>query len=262
MKLSQEKDYFLAAVMFFTRLPVPKNINHSDEILNQSRKYFPLIGLLIGCLGAVSVLLLHSILPLSIAVLLSILITVLATGSFHEDGFADCCDGFGGGWQKEQVLTIMKDSRVGTYAVVSLVLLLGLKFFALVELGLISLPLLLATYINGHTLSRLGASLCIQTLDYVQDSDTSKSKPITAQRLSTTNMVYSALFITPVFLFLIAMNIAYILTLIPLILLFLLGNYYFKKRIDGYTGDCLGAMQQVLEVVFYLSVLALSFSAV
>lgn len=258
MKLSLEKNYFLAAVMFFTRLPVPKNCSHSDDILNQSRKYFPLVGLFIGCLGAASVFFLQLILPLSIAILLSMVITILATGAFHEDGFADSCDGFGGGWKKEQVLTIMKDSRVGTYAVVGLILLLSVKFFALTELGLLSIPLLLITYINGHAISRLGASFCVQFSDYVQDIDKSKSKSIAENPLSARSMLYSTLLIAPAFLFLLLQNFFFIVTLIPLVLLFLIINAYFKKRIGGYTGDCLGAMQQLLEVIFYLSVLALN----
>lgn len=253
----EEKNYFLSAVMFFTRFPVPKSTPYSEEILHQSRKYFPFVGVLIGILAALVTYSTQLVLPLSVAIILSVVASVLATGAFHEDGFADCCDGFGGGWEKQQVLTIMKDSRVGTYAVVGLILLLSLKAFSLIELGTLSIELLLVCYINGHALSRLGASLCVEQLDYVQDIDASKIKPITKQRLSTQNMLFSALLVAPSFILLLSLSLKLVLCLIPMIIVFVMGNRYFKKRIGGYTGDCLGAMQQVLEVVFYLSILAL-----
>jgi len=183
--------------------------------------------------------------------------SILVTGAFHEDGFADSCDGFGGGWEKEQVLTIMKDSRVGTYAVIGLVLLLATKFFALFELAQLNLSLLIITLINGHCLSRLGASLAIETLDYVQDIDKSKVKPMTASKLSRNELVCSILFSLPFFICLLFFKPSYLLVLVPLGITFYLCVRYFKKRIGGYTGDCLGALQQLLEVCFYLSVLAL-----
>ena len=258
MNWQQEKHYFLTAVMFFTRFQVPVSLPYSDEIQHFSRKYFPFIGVLIGSLAALTIYLTNLVLPLPLAVVLSIVISVLITGALHEDGFADCCDGFGGGWQKQQILSIMKDSRVGTYAVVCLSLLLAIKILSLIELGSISLTLLLVTYINGHSLSRLGASLCIDCLDYVQNDEQSKAKSMASKKLSYKSLIFSAVLITPFFFLLLAVNPAYVFSLIPMWLTFLLITRYFKKRIDGYTGDCLGAMQQVLEAVFYLSIIALS----
>ena len=256
--LKKEKDYFLAALMFYTRLPVPKNTAYSENILSQSRKYFPAIGVIIGFIAAISISTLQVLLPLSVATLLSIALTVVITGAFHEDGFADCCDGFGAGWDRTQILTIMKDSRVGSYAVVGLALLFSIKFMALYELGIESSALLFFTYINAHAISRFGASLSIESLDYVQDIDKSKIKPITSMRLPKKDLCFSALFILPSFICLLVINPIYSATLIPLFICFFLVNHYFKKRIGGYTGDCLGAMQQILEIVFYLSILALS----
>ena len=260
MNWRQEKHYFLTAVMFFTRLPVPQSLPYSSEILHFSRKYFPLVGVIIGSLAALTIYLTNLVLPLSLAVILSVVITVLATGAFHEDGFADCCDGFGGGWQKQQVLSIMKDSRVGTYAVVGLLLLLSIKIVSLIELGNVSLTLLFVVYINGHSLSRLGASLCVDSLDYVQDVEKSKIKSMALQKLSIANLIYSFLFISPFFLLLLVINPIYIFSLVLMGFTFLLGVRYFKQRIGGFTGDCLGAMQQVLEIIFYLNIIALSMS--
>lgn len=261
MDWSKEKNYFLAAMMFFTRFPVSTltpTTPYSDKILYHSRKYFPFIGVLIGCLAALIIYLSNLVLPLILAIVLSILATVLATGAFHEDGFADCCDGFGGGWSKEEILTIMKDSRVGTYGVVGLVLLFSLKIFTLYELGNTSLSLLLACCVNGHALSRLGASLSAEKLDYVQNIDKSKIKPIANKSLSTKSLIFSASLTAPSILFLLTFDSIYIFAAIPMLSIFILGNRYFKKHIGGYTGDCLGAMQQTLEVVFYLSILILN----
>jgi len=254
--LKTEIKYFVAALMFYTRIPCPDFIEHSDKALNKSLKYFPLIGWIIGGIGVATLLIFNSILPLSVSILLSMAATIYASGAFHEDGFTDICDAFGGGWTKEQILTIMKDSRIGAYGTVGIIVLLGLKWITLYEIGLYSLPILLITYLNAHISSRFMASLMIQSYEYVQDIDKSKSKPIVTQKLSLGEMLYSSIFMLlaaalfyPHYLLLLAFPIAYITKLYL--------GYYFKKRIGGYTGDCLGATQQVSEVMFYLGVLAL-----
>mgnify|MGYP006268783597 CR=1 FL=1 len=253
--LRREIEYFFTALMFYTRIPIPAWVRYSDERLNKSRKYFPLIGWIIGGLGAGVFGLAHYLLPLSVSVLLSMAATVYWTGAFHEDGFADTCDAFGGGWTKAQILMIMKDSRVGAFGMVGFLLLFALKFAALYEIALKSAALLPLVLLNGHTLSRFIASTFIQTHDYVQDLDKSKAKPIMTRRLSGGEMAFSAVFVLlaggllspPAFL--VAAALAYGSKV-------WLGTY-FQRHIGGYTGDCLGATQQVSEVVFYLSLLAL-----
>ncbi len=105
----------LTAVMFYTRLPVPRWVGHSDDQLNRATVYFPLIGWLVGGVAAGVYWGAAQLWPPLVAVLLSTGAGVLLTGAFHEDGLADTCDGFGGGWTRERILTIMKDSRVGKY---------------------------------------------------------------------------------------------------------------------------------------------------
>lgn len=254
--LKTEIEHFVAALRFYTRIPCPDWIEHSDEALNKSRKYFPLIGWIIGGIGVATLLIFNSILPLSVSIILSMAATIYATGAFHEDGFTDTCDAFGGGWTKQQILSIMKDSRIGAYGTVGIIVLLSLKWITLYEIGLYSLPILLITYLNAHISSRFIASLMIQTHQYVQDIDKSKSKPIAATKLSLGEMLYSSIFMLlaglffyPYYLLLLSFPIAYITKLYL--------GYYFNKRIGGYTGDCLGATQQVTEVMFYLGVLGL-----
>jgi len=253
-----ELDYFWSALMFYTRIPVPWGAQHSQEILNKSRKYFPLIGIVVGLIAACTYLLSNLIFGPALSIALSMLASVLVTGAFHEDGFADSCDGFGGGWTHEQVLTIMKDSRVGSYASVGLIFLLGTKFLALFEVStLANASLFCIVYISAHTLSRTLSSLMVDLFDYVQDIDKSKIKPITEQHLNNTDKLVS-LSIT-------SLPIALLASLVPAITLFaclascvtaISFMAYSRHRIGGYTGDVLGATQQLSELIFYLSIAA------
>ena len=125
-RLAAEIRLFFTALMFFTRLPCPAWVGYSESYLNHSARYFPLVGVIVGGIGGLTFWLAQLIWPPSIAVLLSMLATIAVTGAFHEDGLADSCDGFGGGWGKEQVLAIMKDSRLGTFGAIGLGLILAL----------------------------------------------------------------------------------------------------------------------------------------
>ena len=93
-----ESDYFWAALMFYTRIPTPKSAKHSQQILNRSRKYFPVVGIIIGSIAVVAYCMANLVFGVPLSVALSMAATLLATGAFHEDGFADSCDGLGGGW--------------------------------------------------------------------------------------------------------------------------------------------------------------------
>lgn len=245
-----ELHIFLTAVMFYTRIPCPRWVDHSEHILNKSTKYFPLMGWLVGGVAAaVFWLCLYGGIPETLAVLLSIIATVWLTGAFHEDGFADSCDGFGGGWTREQILNIMKDSRLGTYGAIGLLLLLLLKFFSLLELPA---PLVPAILLGGHSLSRLTATGLIALLPYAREDASSKVKPV-AKKLSTGEFTLATFFgILP--LLLLGKPEVFGLIL-PLMLSTLLLGRYFRKWLGGYTGDCLGATQQVNEVIFYLGAL-------
>ena len=126
----RELEYFFGALRFFTRLPVPAWVGHSPAALNHSARYFPLVGLVVGLLGALVFAFASFFLPKTLAVLLAMAATLLATGAFHEDGWADMVDGFGGGWTRERTLEIMKDSSIGSYGTIALALMLVGKFMA------------------------------------------------------------------------------------------------------------------------------------
>ncbi|WP_338869348.1 adenosylcobinamide-GDP ribazoletransferase [Spirosoma sp. SC4-14] len=252
---------FFTALMFYTRLPVPKNIDHSADALNRSTMFFPLIGWIVGGIG-VGIYWLGTVLfpPTYLPVLFSIIATVWVTGAFHEDGFADVCDGFGGGWTKEKILAIMKDSRLGTYGTIGLVLLLAVKFFALQSLlGVETFGWAVALkYISAHSLSRLTAATVISALPYARDDLDAKAKPI-AQGITASQLTIAALFgLAPLLALVVYTTLwIYLLFLIPLALVRWRFIWFFNKWLGGYTGDCLGAVQQVTEVVVYLSFVSL-----
>ncbi|WP_108802548.1 adenosylcobinamide-GDP ribazoletransferase [Aquimarina sp. Aq107] len=249
--MKKEIHIFFTALMFFTRIPCPKWVNHDPGYLRKSSKYFPLVGILIGGIGASIFYGFSFLFSLEISLLLSMFSTIYATGAFHEDGFADVCDGFGGGWTKEKILLIMKDSRLGTYGTIGILLLLAIKFSALREIAPIYIPLVI---ISGHSLSRFIATTLIFTHPYVRDTEDSKAKPA-AKSMSVSMLMISAFFgIVPLVFFL---NPLILLTLIPMYLSKMFLAAKFKKWIGGQTGDCAGAVQQLSEVVFYLSILAL-----
>src|SRR5882724_4395211 len=120
--------------MFLTRIRVPATIDHRPEYLQKSPRYFPLIGWIVGGISILVFLAFNKFFSENIALLASMIAGILTTGAFHEDGFADTCDGFGGGWTKEKILLIMKDSRLGTYGVIGLISILASKYLLLKEL--------------------------------------------------------------------------------------------------------------------------------
>lgn len=256
--MKKELHIFFTALLFYTRIPCPKNINHHPDYLNKASRYFPLIGWIVGGISFVVFYLATFLFSNEIAVILSMIASILVTGAFHEDGFADVCDGFGGGWTKEKILLIMKDSAIGAYGAIGLVLLFLLKFEGLVQLlsSINSILIGLLLFVSGHALSRLAAVSIVFTHEYSREDATSKSKPI-AQNFTWREVVGAFFFgLLPLF----ALSFFYAQMLLVVIPVFLFRYFlarYFQKWIDGYTGDCLGATQQVCEVVFYLSTIAI-----
>lgn len=255
--LYREVRIFFTALMFYTRIPCPTFTDHKEEYLNRATRYFPLIGAVVAGISFAVFYVSQFFFSIPVSILLSMIISILTTGAFHEDGFADTCDGFGGGWTKEKILTIMKDSRVGTYGVVGVVLLLALKFIVLLDISrLVSIYHFGLIFLSAHVLSRFSAILIIRFLPYSREDATSKVKPV-AKGVELFDFC-TALFFTLIPLALLAgIHLLLVIAVVPLLLItWYLGNY-FNKWIQGYTGDCLGATQQVTEVIFYLTILAL-----
>ena len=245
--------------MFYTRIPCPTWVDHSEDLLNKATKYFPFMGLLVGGASAIVFWGLSQILPPSVSVLLSTAFGVWMTGAFHEDGFADVCDGFGGGWTQEKILSIMKDSRVGAYGAIGIGLLMGLKIVTLTELAQTNWLSMIYALISAHTLSRLTATTIILTDEYARENEDSKAKPV-AKKMSINAFLQAAFWgVLPLSMWAFFEKNSLLLgVFIPLFLLKIYLSRYFKRWINGYTGDCLGATQQLAEVVCYLFFLAVS----
>ncbi|WPB85608.1 adenosylcobinamide-GDP ribazoletransferase [Sediminicoccus rosea] len=242
----------LLAVQFLTRLPVPASAGFTPERLTASTRYHPLVGVLIGALVALVYALALLAWPPLVALLLSLAASLLLTGAFHEDGLADMFDGVGGGLTRERALEIMKDSRLGTYGTAALVLALGLKVALLAAMppSVVILALIL-----GHGLSRFSSVLVIATSAYVRDHGT--GKPV-ADGLSRESLVIATG--TALVLWLgLALGLGPVPALLGLLGL-ALGHWgirrVFERKLGGYTGDCLGAVQQGSELGFYLGLLA------
>ena len=249
---------FLTALMFFTRIPIPK-IPYHPNMLQESARYFTWVGILVGSIAGLTFYISSILFSIELSILISMLSSIWATGSFHEDGLADCFDAFGGGWKKEQILTIMKDSRLGTYGVIGLIASLSLKFLILREVAHTeSLYLLPFILITAHSISRGMAIVMMQTLPYVQDIDSSKSKPLANRQLTLLELIIASIgIILPLLVLILKSNQQFELTLvvIPVFIGALLLGKYWRKWIGGYTGDCLGATQQITELIFYFTVL-------
>lgn len=253
--MRKELKILLTAIMFYTRIPVPANTGYSEENLNRATRYLPLVGILVGGSGALVFALVHRFVGVQVSILFSLGIMVLLTGAFHEDGLADFCDGFGGGYSKDQILSIMKDSRIGTYGAIALIFLFVSKILLLSEIQAAHIPLVL---VSSHALSRLNPVVLIFTSGYVNHMPGSKSKPV-GKRISTGVVILATVFaLSPLLLLHLAgiriLLVAPVLAGIQLIIL-LIFRWYVHRRIGGYTGDVLGALQQISETGYYFTFL-------
>jgi adenosylcobinamide-GDP ribazoletransferase len=250
----------LVAIQFLTRLPVPHFAGFQTSWLSESARFFPLVGALVGIIAVGIWWICRLFFPPLVAVGLMMSASLLLTGAFHEDGFADVCDGFGGGRMRDAVLAIMKDSRVGAYGAIGVVMMLGLKWSVLVSLPYAAFAIIV---VGAHMVSRWCAISLIWRLPYVRADAEAKSKPL-ANSLSGADWLLSgvlgALILLPALLLTdpaarsqLALALLAALTLSGITTLLAAG--YFKRRIGGYTGDCLGATQQLAELSFLLAAL-------
>ncbi|GHV50716.1 adenosylcobinamide-GDP ribazoletransferase [Deltaproteobacteria bacterium] len=254
--MKKEIGLFFTALRFYTRLPCPPWDNYSDEALNQSTRYFPLIGWIAGGVTAGVVYGFHFIFPGSVCIVLALAAGVWLTGAFHEDGFTDVCDGFGGGWAQEKILDIMKDSRIGAYGATGLFILFALKIVTLTELLAADMSLCLRVILFAHVASRFCVVTMIFSHQYAGADASSKVKPI-GKKISAGGLFFSALWLLP-FWGMFHDGYFYLFALVPAYLTKVYLARYFTKWIGGYTGDCLGATQQITEMVILLFCLGLS----
>jgi adenosylcobinamide-GDP ribazoletransferase len=250
----QQVRLFFIALQFFTRLPIPRWVGFEAAWLHHASRYFPLVGLVVAAIAAGAYALAAMFLPPVVAVLLSTAAGIYATGAFHEDGFADMCDGFGGGHSRERVLEIMKDSRIGAYGAIGILLLLATKLAALASLP--SAGVLAALFV-AHPASRLMATALIWRMEYARAEG--KAKPMAQEMRGGELAIAACTAALPVAVVAARGWIAPAALACGLLGAVLAAAWLARKcaqRLGGYTGDCLGAVQQLTEAVFYLGVLA------
>jgi adenosylcobinamide-GDP ribazoletransferase len=237
---------FLAALQFLTRLPVPARSEYRPDNLAKSAPFFPLIGLLVasGGLGVRFVLARH--LSRSVTVVFILIYLVLITGALHEDALGDSADGFGGGWNKDQVLAIMRDSRIGSYGAIAISLSLLARFVLLGELA----PEKFAGYfIAAQVLGRWTAL----PLSFFLPSARAESGQgrLVAGKISWISLIVGTLLAAAIA----ATVLRYGALWAGLTALFVTATsgFYYSRRIGGITGDCLGATIQLTEIGVYLT---------
>jgi len=248
--LKKEVNIFLTAILFFTRIPVKLIGEYENDMLNKASRYLPFIGYIVAAISASIFYISHIFFSTNISIIFSMIASIITTGAFHEDGLADTFDAFGGGWNKEQKLKIMKDSRIGTYGSIALILSLLFKYVLLIEY---KVEYIISIIFLSQILSRLTPVVLIYFLKYVRFDSSSKSKPV-GEGISLSN-----LFVAILFTFLPLAFFSIITIVIVPILFFtqLIFAFWFKKHLSGYTGDTLGASQQISELVILLSFLVI-----
>jgi adenosylcobinamide-GDP ribazoletransferase len=280
--MSQFIRHYLLSLQFFTRIPITGRlaawVGYSPAMLRASAGHFPGVGVLVGAFVAVFTAGLLMLLPETgsasmVAAALGTVFSVLITGAFHEDGLADVADGLGGSYDRHRSLEIMKDSRVGAFGAIAVVLALLCKVALLGLLGDANAPLMVVALFVAHVVSRTWPLLTIRLLVHVGDAAGSKSKPLADQiSLGSLTTGFTWCF------FALAITIygqavtdciapegsradllqALAVALVASLLAWVWMTRWFSRRLGGFTGDCLGATQQVCELAFYLG-LAVSF---
>lgn len=250
--MKKELKTLIACLCYFTRLPLWKIVNIEGIDMRKTSKYFPLTGWLTGGTAAFVFFIFNTFLPKDISLLLSMSSSLIITGAIHEDGFADFCDGFGGGYTKENILRIMKDSYIGVFGTIGIIMMLAVKFFTLIN---IPDRYIYLSLISAHSVSRMISISFLYTHNYARNDSSSKST-VFIKRMSIPELIITIILgLFP----LIFIEKDYIKPIIILVVLLyavktLLGMY-FKRKIGGYTGDLMGATQQISEIIFYLGIL-------
>ncbi len=237
--IGREIGHFFVGTMFLTRLPVPVRLEHESDRLARAAKYFPLVGLLIGTIIGLVFWICSLLLPGGVAAGIALLAGLTLTGALHEDGFSDCCDGLGGGSTRERALEIMRDSRLGTYGAAGLVFSIGLRWSAL---SVLSPGQGFGALVVGHMVSRAMIPPVLASGNYARTEGLATSVTGVTWGEAVIALVLGGCIAVAVggFAGLTAIVFAVLAAATMVVLLF--------RRLGGYTGDGLGAVQQVAEI--------------
>jgi len=249
---NREIPAFRLALQFLTRLPIAAP--YSEAAMRQSPRWYPAVGVVVGALAGLAFVLGDWLFTPQLGVWLAVATAVGVTGALHEDGLADACDGLGGVRPKERVLEIMRDSRIGAYGVLGLIFTIGAKALALQAMPAVDVVFVL---IAGHTASRAAMVWVMASSDYVREKGAGSAVAGGIDRaamivaLATTGLALLPL------VFCVRLE-AIVCGLGGLVLAQVLMRRWYEPRLGGYTGDCLGAVQQCSELGFYFGILAVA----
>ena len=243
-QLKQACNRYFVAQTFMTRLPSPVKLQWSDSELAQSTPWFALVGIVVGLIAALGWWIGYTGWSATLAAVFAVTASVLATGAVHEDGLADSADGIGGAFELEKKLTIMRDSRIGTYGSVALILVIVAKVSAI---SLLNPTTAMSTIIGAHMLGRWTSVPLIKYNRYVREQGT--GKPF-ASAVTLQHVVISSIFVLLCSLVCFAGKT---LLVIPLVLAGLwCAQWYVRRKLGGITGDVLGAINSLTELLVYL----------
>ncbi len=259
--MSNPIKHLLLAVQFFTRIPITGRlaawVGFSPEMLRAGAGYFPAVGWIVALVACVVYWAGYVVFNPLIAAILCTIATVMLTGAFHEDGLADLVDGLGAGGDRDRMLTVMKDSRVGAFGAIALVLTLMLKIAVLEQLGSTNEFVAMSALLVAHVVTRFFPLLAIRWLPHIGNTDTSKSKPL-ADAITWGSIAIGVLWCVPPLVGGLLLTGVWIngWAMVACVIGFIWMLRLFQRRLGGFTGDCLGAMQQICEVAFYLGAAA------
>lgn len=252
----KERDLFLEALRFASRLPLPaRDPDQPRPALNAAARYFPLTGLLLGLLAALVFELGLFLFPPSLALMLALVASIWFGRGLPEYGFARTSEALSRGQDRDQVVAVMQEPWLGINGALALGMILAVKFLTLE--GLDSAGVVAPALIVGHTWSRALAISYLAEMDYLPGPKALPDDTTPAPtRMSSYGHRFALLTAIPVVLLL--PWLPALAVLVALLLLRASFAYLMRKRLGGYTGVSLGAAQQVAEVVIYLVLLALT----
>jgi adenosylcobinamide-GDP ribazoletransferase len=246
---------FMNALRFMTIAPVPSSDAAArPDWLSRCAKYFPAVGICIGLVSAAVLLLAGAIWGPVVAALLAVAASIVVTGALHEDGLADTADGLGGGWNVEKRLAIMKDSRIGAYGTLALMFDIALRVTALAEMPLWNGA---AALIAAHAAARITPAFVMNALPYAGDTAAMKVS-YTDAPVSVNDLRFALIIVGCALAPLAFVSILSVISGLLLGAIFAAAiALWSRKLIDGYTGDILGAVEQMFEIGFLLGVAAI-----
>ena len=244
-------DNIWAALIFFTRLPFWRAYQPPQSSYKTVVEYWPLTGWLTGGAMAATLYFGSMVLPHAVAVIAAIAVRLLITGALHEDGLADFMDGFGGGDDRERILAIMKDSHIGTYGVLGLII-----YLLLLGTALYSMPVTVAALaiLGADPFSKMVTSQLVNMLPYARREEEAKNKTVYRKPSFAAGLSLTVQGLLPLIIMIWLTGISWYLVIAipPLVMYFL--YLLMLRKIRGYTGDCCGAVCLLVELAVYLSI--------